>query len=141
MTAPVEWCKCPQSTPRSSTSLRCKCLRKCRFSELPEVVPFISCRVCAVKYMANPKTDEVFAKMRLVLMNANEPDFEDDGIGGINGSEGQEKPAFFATTLTQLNANNGGGLSVPRYCAETIFPRLDYLADPPLDNLFMARTL
>ncbi|CAN6715860.1 unnamed protein product [Malus baccata var. baccata] len=46
------------------------------------------------------------------------------------GSENQEKSASFAKTLTQYDANNGGGFSVPRYCAETIFPKLDYSADP-----------
>ncbi|KAG6642945.1 auxin response factor 18-like [Carya illinoinensis] len=105
------------------------------FRSCPRVVPFIPCRVCAVKYMADPETDEVFAKMRLVPVNANEPNFEDDGIGGINGSEAQEKPASFAKTLTQSDANNGGGFSVPRYCAETIFPRLDYSADPPVQTI------
>ncbi|CAN6708556.1 unnamed protein product [Malus baccata var. baccata] len=46
------------------------------------------------------------------------------------GLENQEKSASFAKTLTQYDANNGGGFSVPRYCAETIFPKLDYSADP-----------
>lgn len=46
-----------------------------------------------------------------------------------------EKPASFAKTLTQSDANNGGGFSVPRYCAETIFPRLDYTADPPVQTV------
>ncbi|KAE8691108.1 Auxin response factor 8 [Hibiscus syriacus] len=45
------------------------------------------------------------------------------------------KPASFAKTLTQSDANNGGGFSVPRYCAETIFPRLDYTADPPVQTV------
>ncbi|PWA67102.1 Aux/IAA-ARF-dimerization [Artemisia annua] len=38
-------------------------------------------------------------------------------------------------TLTQSDANNGGGFSVPRYCAETIFPRLDYTAEPPVQTV------
>jgi hypothetical protein len=105
------------------------------FRSCPRVSPYILCRVCAVKYMADPETDEVFAKIRLVPVNANEPDYEDDGVGGINGSESQEKPASFAKTLTQSDANNGGGFSVPRYCAETIFPRLDYSADPPVQTI------
>nr|KYP53086.1 Auxin response factor 18 [Cajanus cajan] len=63
------------------------------------IPPFIPCRLSAMKYMADPDTDEV-------------------------GVEGQEKPpTSFAKTLTQSDANNGGGFSVPRYCAETIFPR------------------
>ncbi|KAI3737415.1 hypothetical protein L2E82_27417 [Cichorium intybus] len=38
-------------------------------------------------------------------------------------------------TLTQSDANNGGGFSVPRYCAETIFPKLDFTADPPVQTI------
>ncbi|XP_027351697.1 auxin response factor 18-like isoform X2 [Abrus precatorius] len=100
-----------------------------------KIPPFIQCRVAAIKYMADPETDEVYAKLSLVPMNNNEADFEDDGVGGINGSETKDKPPSFAKTLTQSDANNGGGFSVPRYCAETIFPRLDYSADPPVQNI------
>jgi len=99
---------------------------------------FILSRVTAVKFMADPETDEVFAKIRLVPVWQNELDLgEDAGIGlSCNGpSELQEKPASFAKTLTQSDANNGGGFSVPRYCAETIFPRLDYTADPPVQTV------
>ncbi|KAJ7976954.1 Auxin response factor [Quillaja saponaria] len=105
------------------------------FRTCPRVPPFIVCRVSSIKYMADPETDEVFAKIRLVTVSGNEPDFGDGGIGGINGSDNQDKPASFAKTLTQSDANNGGGFSVPRYCAETIFPRLDYTADPPVQNI------
>lgn len=108
------------------------------FRAYPKIPPFILCRVAAIKYMANPETDEVYAKIRLVPLSNSEVDFEDDGIGGgINGSETKDKPLSFAKTLTQSDANNGGGFSVPRYCAETIFPRLDYSADPPVQNIFI----
>ncbi|TYG54317.1 hypothetical protein ES288_D09G179400v1 [Gossypium darwinii] len=105
------------------------------FRNCPRIQAYILCRVAAVKFMADPETDEVFAKIRLIPVNTNDPDFEDDGIGSINGNETQEKPASFAKTLTQSDANNGGGFSVPRYCAETIFPRLDYSADPPVQTI------
>ncbi|KAM1529996.1 hypothetical protein EV2_019754 [Malus domestica] len=48
------------------------------------------------------------------------------------GSENQEKSASSAKTLNQYDANNGSGFFVPRYYAETIFPKLDYSADPPV---------
>ncbi|OIW20549.1 hypothetical protein TanjilG_14487 [Lupinus angustifolius] len=105
------------------------------FSTCPKVQPFVLCRVEAIKYMADPETDEVYAKLRLVPVNRNEVGCGFDGIGGINGSESQDKPASFAKTLTQSDANNGGGFSVPRYCAETIFPRLDFSAEPPVQNI------
>ncbi|NP_001295772.1 auxin response factor 18 [Cucumis sativus] len=104
------------------------------FRNCPKVPSYTLCRVSAIKFLADPDTDEVFAKLRLIPINGSELDFEDDGIGRLNGSE-QDKPTSFAKTLTQSDANNGGGFSVPRYCAETIFPRLDYSADPPVQTI------
>uniref|UniRef100_A0A0E0K2M2 Auxin response factor n=1 Tax=Oryza punctata TaxID=4537 RepID=A0A0E0K2M2_ORYPU len=99
-------------------------------ARVPALVP---CRVAGVRYMADPDTDEVFARIRLVPLRAAEDgDVEDDGAAA---GEEHEKPASFAKTLTQSDANNGGGFSVPRYCAETIFPRLDYAADPPVQTV------
>eukprot|EP00250_Pteridium_aquilinum_P034368 c7493_g1_i1 orf=182-1342(+) len=89
----------------------------------------ILCRVLSVKFLADTETDEVYARMRL------QPDPSGD-IDLHNGPPASpplpEKSASFAKTLTQSDANNGGGFSVPRYCAETIFPRLDYSQDPPV---------
>ncbi|GKV34133.1 hypothetical protein SLEP1_g42546 [Rubroshorea leprosula] len=98
------------------------------------IPPLVLCRVSGIKYMAAQETDEVYAKMLLVPLRENE--YKDDDFNGNNGIENNEKkPASFAKTLTQSDANNGGGFSVPRYCAETIFPRLDYTADPPVQNI------
>ncbi|KAL9322764.1 hypothetical protein ACSQ67_010817 [Phaseolus vulgaris] len=103
-------------------------------SRIP-IPPLVLCRVAAVKFLADPETDEVFARLRLVPLRNTELDHEDgDNVDG-NGAEGSEKPASFAKTLTQSDANNGGGFSVPRYCAETIFPRLDYSAEPPVQTV------
>ncbi|XP_040994778.1 auxin response factor 18-like isoform X1 [Juglans microcarpa x Juglans regia] len=107
------------------------------FTALPRIPAFIPCRVGAVKFLADPDTDEVFAKIRLVSMRNSELGFDDDRVLGSGGSENPEKPASFAKTLTQSDANNGGGFSVPRYCAETIFPRLDYTADPPVQTVIV----
>ncbi|KAM6598034.1 hypothetical protein CsatA_008558 [Cannabis sativa] len=107
------------------------------------IPPFVLCRVSALKFMADPESDEVFAKMRLVPLGINDfREEEDDEVVVVasgsddNGSENHhEKPTSFAKTLTQSDANNGGGFSVPRYCAETIFPGLDYTADPPVQTV------
>ncbi|KAK9279774.1 hypothetical protein L1049_013456 [Liquidambar formosana] len=99
------------------------------------IPPLILCRVADIKFMADPESDEVYAKLRLVPLGSGELDYDDDGVTVSNGSETVEKPASFAKTLTQSDANNGGGFSVPRYCAETIFPRLDYSADPPVQTV------
>ncbi|MCD7451555.1 Auxin response factor 18 [Datura stramonium] len=105
------------------------------FSALPRIPALILCRVAAVKFLADPETDEVYARIRLVPVGNKGNDFDDDNILGSHESGATEKPSSFAKTLTQSDANNGGGFSVPRYCAETIFPRLDYTADPPVQTV------
>ncbi|KAL8159851.1 hypothetical protein V2J09_001388 [Rumex salicifolius] len=105
----------------------------------PRVPPLIPSRIASIKYLADRDSDEVFAKIKLVPLRPHELDFGgDDGFSGVEGTDqfdGLEKPASFAKTLTQSDANNGGGFSVPRYCAETIFPRLDYSAEPPVQTI------
>eukprot|EP01018_Ginkgo_biloba_P031313 Gb_39786 [translate_table: standard] len=98
--------------------------------------PAILCRVLNVKFMADTETDEVYARIRLVPINRDE-DCEDCNTMDeeSNNNNSTEKPVSFAKTLTQSDANNGGGFSVPRYCAETIFPRLDYSSDPPVQTV------
>ncbi|KAL9264027.1 Auxin response factor 18-like protein [Drosera capensis] len=106
------------------------------FRTFPRIRPYILCRVEVIKYLADQESDEVYARIRLVPVSANEGNEHGDEDVGVNGSDLQRnKPASFAKTLTQSDANNGGGFSVPRYCAETIFPRLDYSADPPVQNI------
>ncbi|XVE68899.1 hypothetical protein DITRI_Ditri09bG0106500 [Diplodiscus trichospermus] len=104
------------------------------FGSLP-IPSLILCRVSSIKYMADPETDEVYAKIMLVPLRENGFGYEDDCFDGNIGVENPEKPASFAKTLTQSDANNGGGFSVPRYCAETIFPKLDYNAEPPVQTI------
>eukprot|EP00268_Persea_americana_P046800 TRINITY_DN4836_c0_g1_i2.p1 TRINITY_DN4836_c0_g1~~TRINITY_DN4836_c0_g1_i2.p1 ORF type:complete len:699 (+),score=135.89 TRINITY_DN4836_c0_g1_i2:787-2883(+) len=96
----------------------------------------ILCRVAGVKFLADPETDEVYAKIRLAPMRNNDEagygEDDDEVPSNSSGSNASERPSSFAKTLTQSDANNGGGFSVPRYCAETIFHPLDYSADPPV---------
>ncbi|KAL3523465.1 hypothetical protein ACH5RR_016299 [Cinchona calisaya] len=107
------------------------------FGSFSRIPPLILCRVSSIKYLADTETDEVYAKIRLVPLRGNPcDDVDDDGeFSAFDKNEGQEKPNSFAKTLTQSDANNGGGFSVPRYCAETIFPRLDYSAEPPVQTI------
>ncbi|XP_062082092.1 auxin response factor 16-like [Humulus lupulus] len=102
----------------------------------------ILCRVNAVEFKADCLTDEVFTKISLVPVpseeesDSDEENENDASSGGVlSGNEGLEKPKFFAKTLTQSDANNGCGFSVPKQCAETIFPPLDYSKDPPVQTL------
>ncbi|CAL9224883.1 unnamed protein product, partial [Arabidopsis halleri] len=43
----------------------------------------------------------------------------------------------FAKILTPSDANNGGGFSVPRFCADSVFPPLDFQIDPPVQKLYI----
>ncbi|XP_023766534.1 auxin response factor 16 [Lactuca sativa] len=107
------------------------------FGDFSRIPPYILCQVSKVTFMADPDTDEVYAKIGLLpLRNLNDFDSDDNGILGFDqNNQNQENPTSFSKTLTQSDANNGGGFSVPRYCAETIFPKLDYTADPPVQNI------
>ncbi|CAN4100881.1 unnamed protein product [Withania somnifera] len=105
------------------------------FSALLGIPAMILCRVDVVKFLADPETDEIYAKIKLIPIVNDECDFEDDAIFESSVVETTEKPILFAKTLTQSDANNGGGFSVPRYCAETIFPKLDFTADPPVQTV------
>ena len=114
------------------------------------VSPFVPCRVAAVRLMAEPDTDDIYARIRLVPLRPWEPvaDVGDaltgsDGSsrGGAGDGDGQQQqqqaqrqpsPLSFAKKLTPSDANNGGGFSVPRFCALSIFPPLDYSFDPPV---------
>lgn len=115
------------------------CLASVNFpSSATPIPPLILCRVACLKFLADSETDEVYAKIRLVpLPPTTDLDFEDSNSANLSlNCDGEsEKPASFAKTLTQSDANNGGGFSVPRYCAETIFPRLDYSIDPPVQTV------
>ncbi|XP_076888641.1 auxin response factor 18-like [Bidens hawaiensis] len=109
------------------------------FTGIPRVPPFILCRVMDVKFMADLETDEVYAKIMLspIGNNANFDNIDDERtiMDTHTVSEASDKPSSFAKTLTQSDANNGGGFSVPRYCAEMIFPKLDYSIDPPVQTI------
>ncbi|MCD9558596.1 hypothetical protein HAX54_016040 [Datura stramonium] len=105
------------------------------FSNDIRIPSYIPCRVSDIKYMAEQETDEVFAKIKLTPVSHNEVEIADDDMVAKIGSDSPDKAPSFAKTLTQSDANNGGGFSVPRYCADTIFPLLDYTADPPVQTL------
>ncbi|XP_022746581.1 auxin response factor 17-like [Durio zibethinus] len=95
--------------------------------------PLIPCIISEVHCLADAKTDEAFAKLILVPV---EPSRLPNQFLDINGEdEGSDKVVSFAKILTPSDANNGGGFSVPRFCADSIFPPLDYNAEPPVQTL------
>ncbi|KAI5404730.1 hypothetical protein KIW84_051765 [Lathyrus oleraceus] len=48
----------------------------------------------------------------------------------------ETKYQCYTKMLTQSDANNGGGFSCPRKCAETFFPPLDYSGQLPSQDIF-----
>ncbi|KAE8718662.1 putative Protein grpE [Hibiscus syriacus] len=95
--------------------------------------PAIACVISDVHCLADPKTDEVFVKLFLV---PDESSRLPNQFMDVNCEfEDPDKIVSFAKILTPSDANNGGGFSVPRFCADSIFPPLDYNADPPVQTL------
>lgn len=91
-------------------------------------------------YSPNPITDEVFA--HLVLQPMAPEHFIPTNLSRFGRYEGdveENKVITFAKILTPSDANNGGGFSVPRYCADSVFPPLyfHFQADPPVQKLFI----
>ncbi|XP_006302016.2 auxin response factor 17 [Capsella rubella] len=99
----------------------------------------VPCRISSIQLLADPITDEVFA--HLLLQPMSQDQFAPTNFSRFPAYEGDvddnNKVTTFAKILTPSDANNGGGFSVPRYCADSVFPPLDFLADPPVQKLFI----
>ncbi|XP_026658830.1 auxin response factor 17-like isoform X2 [Phoenix dactylifera] len=97
--------------------------------------PFFLCRAAAIGFHADPETDEVFA--RILLDPRPTPPLSLSPEPPLSSVEGPDDGGAmaFAKVLTPSDANNGGGFSVPRFCADSIFPPLDMTADPPVQNV------
>ncbi|KAJ6312470.1 hypothetical protein OIU77_014071 [Salix suchowensis] len=93
---------------------------------LKQIPSLILCCIATIKFLADPDTDEVYAKIDFVPLPNTDLDLAHDrGLCG-NGNDGDNCPnksASFAKSLTQFDANNGGGFSMPRYCVEMIWGR------------------
>ncbi|MED6167263.1 hypothetical protein PIB30_001159 [Stylosanthes scabra] len=72
------------------------------------VSPRNPCRVASVKFMADPETDEVLAKIKLVPLKSSKLDQNDSVLEGEVVVENQEKSTSLTKTLTQSDANTGG---------------------------------
>ncbi|MCO5557457.1 hypothetical protein L7F22_011022 [Adiantum nelumboides] len=103
--------------------------------DLSPFAPAVTCKVTSIDFLADLETDEAYARMRLQPLPSPFHEFNDGGQSESPGFCHESKPVSFAKTLTQSDANNGGGFSIPRYCAETIFPRLDYAQAPPVQTV------
>ncbi|KAJ0241479.1 Auxin response factor 17 [Hirschfeldia incana] len=111
------------------------CCPSSTFISSPVASP-IPCIVSSINLLADPVTDEVFAHLSL---HPVAPDhFPPHPPTRFDEDESEsDKVVTFAKVLTASDANNGGGFSVPRYCADSVFPPLDFQADPPVQKLFI----
>ncbi|XP_042506897.1 auxin response factor 17-like [Macadamia integrifolia] len=109
------------------------------FSSLVYAQPYVHCRILSVRFLANSDTDEVFAMIRLEAIDR----YHSFGVHCMSpaapvaskGDLEERKIVSFVKILTPSDANNGGGFSVPRFCADSIFPPLDYKEEPPVQSI------
>ncbi|KAL2497281.1 Auxin response factor 17 [Abeliophyllum distichum] len=95
----------------------------------------ISCQVLFVSFLSDPSSDQPFANFSLLPLQSRAQHLITDSVEKRELDESDV--VSFAKILTPSDANNGGGFSVPRFCADSIFPRLDFLTDPPVQNLII----
>ncbi|CAA3027116.1 auxin response factor 17 [Olea europaea subsp. europaea] len=93
----------------------------------------ISCQVLAVSFLSDPSFDQPFAKLRLLPLQSHGQHVITKNVEKREMDESDV--VSFAKILTPSDSNNGGGFSVPRFCADLIFPLLDLSAEPPVQNL------
>jgi B3 DNA binding domain len=97
--------------------------------------PFFLCSVTSVHLLADPYSDEVCSVIALDPRVSQTCPF--NGYHSTTSPPHTPLASSFCKVLTQSDANNGGGFSVPRFCADSIFPPLDLRNDPPVQNLTM----
>ncbi|KAE9605883.1 putative transcription factor ARF family [Lupinus albus] len=102
------------------------------YSSLPSF-PVVHCLLSNVQFLADPLSDQVFAKL---LLQPIPNRFVTDSRNEVAGEGGDgDNFVSYAKILTPSDANNGGGFSVPRFCADSVLPPLDFEADPPVQIL------
>ncbi|XP_040379556.1 LOW QUALITY PROTEIN: auxin response factor 13-like [Oryza brachyantha] len=109
--------------------------------------PLFLCSLTALSLSADPTTGEPYATISLLPLRPGTPPAapaQDQPLPAVSlpapGVGSQRQPpvfCYYPKQLTQSDANNGGGFSVPRLCAESIFPPLDFDDDPPVQILNM----
>ncbi|KAH6780387.1 hypothetical protein C2S52_011624 [Perilla frutescens var. hirtella] len=100
--------------------------------------PWILCQVISVRFLSDRASDQAFAR---ILLQPIQPHGARPRSNEIIGDDADDDDIVsFAKILTRSDANNGGGFSVPRFCADMILPQLNFAADPPVQNLVMRDT-
>lgn len=106
-------------------------------SRIPISASFFCCVVSKVDLFVDPMTDEPYVKMVLRPVSPNDSFANPRDLRETNGGPGNEEAGVvsYVKFLTRSDSNNGGGFSVPRGCADKIFPALDLTGDMPTQTL------
>uniref|UniRef100_A0A0E0CEF2 Auxin response factor n=1 Tax=Oryza meridionalis TaxID=40149 RepID=A0A0E0CEF2_9ORYZ len=102
----------------------------------PNLPSKLICILHSVTMLADPDTDEVYARMTLQpVSNVTQCDKETLLASELALKQTRPRTEFFCKTLTASDTSTHGGFSVPRRAAERIFPRLDFSMQPPAQEL------
>ncbi|XP_076907708.1 auxin response factor 11-like [Bidens hawaiensis] len=83
----------------------------------------ILCKVVAVQLKAEPKSEEVYAKITL------RPNFDEREVSDIRTVPQKVPASFFRKVLRATDVSKDGGCGLPRKDAENTFPSLDMSQD------------
>ncbi|KAJ6819606.1 auxin response factor 19-like [Iris pallida] len=99
----------------------------------PNLPSKLICLVHNVTLHADAETDEVYAQMTLQPVST----YDEKALiaSDLALKSNKPQPEFFCKTLTASDTSTHGGFSVPRRAAEKIFPPLDFLMQPPCQEL------
>lgn len=86
--------------------------------------PSIPCIISTVDLLADPYTDEVFAK--LLLTPVTDGFIQESPRDTDQEDKGDDNVVSFVKILTKSDSNNAIGFSVPRACADLILPKLEF---------------
>lgn len=102
----------------------------------PNLSSKLICILRSVTMLADPDTDEVYARMTLQpVSNVTHCDKETLLATELALKQTRPQTEFFCKTLTASDTSTHGGFSVPRRAAERIFPHLDFSVQPPAQEL------
>ncbi|XP_066352995.1 LOW QUALITY PROTEIN: auxin response factor 21-like [Miscanthus floridulus] len=102
----------------------------------PNLPSKLICILRSVTMLADPDTDEVYARMTLQpVSNVTHCDKETLLATELALKQTRPQTEFFCKTLTASDTSTHGGFSVPRRAAERIFPHLNFSMQPPAQEL------
>ncbi|CAA0840856.1 Auxin response factor 17 [Striga hermonthica] len=94
--------------------------------------PFIPCRLISVRFLADPPADQ--PSVRMLLRPLDPRSSSAAAVSGGSGGITEDDVISFAKALTPSDAGGGGGFSIPKFCAEVIFPPLEQPSGPRPPN-------